>query len=124
MSDIQAYIDRISSLLRQAYHEFPFDLESEQPDIAIDSWIDEDRHDAGWFSGSDRYDQNKFIDLISNLECYHYRAMKKDNRGEPIYFNPLCQSFGEFRNSSTVIFQTNTPYPTPDMVRIWCNNQI
>ncbi len=119
-----AYMKKIVAALTNSYQGFPLDSESEVPEKALTDWIANP-------SGNNGQTRNKypesllhtFIHTISNLDCFTYRAVNTADNGEFEYWNALSQSFLEFKEAGTVIYQTDTQFPTPDMIKSWCQKQ-
>ena len=111
----------IRNVLTENYHQFPLDLESQQPSVSLKELIDRCNDNA-----SDRDTSleklHQFINGVTQLDCFTYRAVNQVN-GEPVYWNALQQPFDEFKQTDTVIYQADAPYPTSDMIITWCNKQ-
>ena len=115
-------INNITNLLIQNYHQFPLDLESQSPECSLEKLTCHagDR-EPEWLIPQETLQQ--FINGITKLDCFTYRAVNQVN-GERVYWNALQQPFDSFKQTGTVIYQTDAPYPTADMIIAWCNRQV
>ncbi len=119
-----AYMKRIVAALTNNYQGFPLDSESEIPEKALADWITNPPDNNGQTrERSPESLLHTFIHTVSNLDCFTYRAVNTADNGEAEYWNALSQSFLEFKEAGTVIYQTDTQFPTPDMIKFWCNKQ-
>lgn len=111
----------IANVLTENYHLFPLDLESQLPSISLKELIDRCNDNT-----SDRDTAQEimyhFINGVTQLDCFTYRAVNQVN-GEPVYWNALKQTYDDFKQTDTVIYQADAPYPTTDMILAWCHKQ-
>ncbi len=114
------YMTKINNMLKAHYEGFPFDLESEEPDVCIRELIDQINrlHQS---SSRDMSNEMKYryIDGVAHLPCFTYRAARKTD-GQMEYWNALHQSFADFKDQNTIIYQADAPFPTTDMIKAWC----
>jgi hypothetical protein len=116
------FINNITNSIIENYHQFPLDLESQLPKSNLEELISQAEDEkTEWLTFENI--QHQFINGVTKLDCFTYRAVNKVN-GELIYWNALLQSFDDFKQTGTVIYQTDTPYPTVDMIIAWCNRQV
>ena len=120
-NETTVYMNNITNVLTENYHQFPLDLESQLPSVSLKELIDRCNDNT---SDRDTSLENlhQFINGVTKLDCFTYRAVNQVN-GEPVYWNALNQTFDDFKNADTVIYQTDAPYPTTDMIIAWCNKQ-
>jgi len=119
-----AYMKKVVAALTNNYQGFPLDSESEIPEKALANWITKPSGNNG--QTRDKNPESllhTFIHTVSSLDSFTYRAVNTDDNGEFEYWNALSQSFLDFKQAGTVIYQTDTQYPTPDMIKSWCNKQ-
>ena len=112
----------ITDLLSRNYAQFPFDYEHQAPGTALTALMEKCTS-----AGSERKDDlailSQYFDAVVQLDCFTYRAVNKQADSDPIYWNSLLQTFDDFCNSTTAIYQTDTPFPTSDMIIAWCRRQ-
>lgn len=113
------FVNKIKTSIIKNYVGFPLDAESENPNFQLNQY-NKDIQESSWFEAQ-KY-SNDFISTVSNLECFTYRAVNIEN-GADCYWNPLLESFSSFKNEHTVVYQSDTSYPTPDMIFTWCMRQ-
>jgi hypothetical protein len=123
-NELNVFMNKITRQLKEHYHQFPFDLESQQPEIRLDTLVEQQLVESIPFkiSLSTTELMRLFIKGVTELECFTYRAVNKVN-GELVYWNALSEPFVEFKQPDTVIYQTDAPYPTTDMITAWCHNR-
>ena len=116
------FINNITNSIIENYHQFPLDLESQLPKSSLEELISHSGDEKSeWLT----YEiiLHKFINGVTKLDCFTYRAVNQVN-GELVYWNALQQSFDDFKKNDTVIYQSDAPYPTADMIIAWCNRQV
>ena len=120
-NEATVYMNNITTLLSKNYHQFPLDLESQQPENSLKELA---THclDISSIRDTSQESLHQFINGVTQLDCFTYRAVNQVN-GEPVYWNALQQPFDEFKQTDTVIYQADAPYPTTDMITAWCNKQ-
>ena len=119
-----ACMKKIVAALSNNYRGFPLDSESEVPEMALAAWIAKSPGNNGQTRNKNPQSLlHAFIHTVSNLDCFTYRAVNTADNGEFEYWNALSQSFLEFKEAGTIIYQTDTQFPTPDMIKSWCNKQ-
>ena len=112
----------ITNSLIKNYHQFPLDLESQLPECSLKklTYHTGDK-EPEWLTTKETLHQ--FINGVTKMDCFTYRAVNQvDN--ELIYWNALHQPFDDFKQTGTVIYQTDAPYPTADMIIAWCKRQV
>jgi hypothetical protein len=115
-------INNITNSLIKNYQQFPLDLESQLPESGLMELIDfADHKESEWLISKETLHQ--FINGVTKLDCFTYRAVNQVN-DDLVYWNALQQSFDDFKQPDTVIYQTDSPYPTPDMIIAWCNRRV
>jgi hypothetical protein len=114
-------INKITNSLINNYQQFPLDFENQIPSSNLDELINLADKESEWFTSLETLHQ--FINGVTKLDCFTYRAVNQVG-DELVYWNALLQSFDEFKQIGTVIYQTDTPYPTADMIIAWCNRQV
>jgi len=115
-------IKNITNSLIENYHRFPLDLESQLPEYSLKKLA----YHAGNIEPeclTTKETLHQFISGITKLDCFTYRAVNQVN-GELVYWNALHQPFDDFKQTGTVIYQTDAPYPTADMIIAWCKRQV
>ncbi len=120
--ETSVFIKNIKNSLIHNYHQFPLDLESQSPKCSLEKLTCH----AGDKESECLIHQetlNQFINGITKLDCFTYRAVNKLN-GELVYWNALQQPFDDFKQTGTEIYQTDAPYPTADMIIAWCKRQV
>ena len=116
------FINNITNSIIENYHQFPLDLESQLPKSSLEELISHAGDEKSeWLTFEIILHQ--FINGVTKLDCFTYRAVNKVN-GELVYWNALLQPFDEFKQTGTVIYQTDAPYPTADMIIAWCKRQV
>ncbi len=110
-------MNKLKRTLAKHYNQFPFDIESHHPDMCLSMYEDSIKYKHDKLSISER--MMLYINIVSHLECFTYRAVNHKN-GESVYWNPLTQPFASFMNTKTIVYQTDTHYPAPDMITNWC----
>jgi hypothetical protein len=114
-------MNKITRLIIKNYHKFPIDCESQLPVNTLKMLFDEcNSNKSKWNDSLEK--MNQFIDGITKLDCFTYRAVNQVE-DELVYWNSLQQHFDDFKKADTVIYQTDTPYPTADMIIAWCKRQ-
>ncbi len=107
---------KIINRLSQHYTAFPFDQPLQEPSLNLSKLPQSDYSDML----SDAEQRLITMHNISQLDCFTYRAVNKEDDGENVYWNPLEQPFNEFIEDDTQIYQTDSSYPPPDMIMAWC----
>jgi hypothetical protein len=116
------FINNITNSIIENYNQFPLDLESQLPKSSLEELISHAGDEKSeWLT----YEiiLHQFINGVTKLDCFTYRAVNQVGN-ELIYWNALQQPFDDFKKSDTVIYQTDAPYPTADMIIAWCNRQV
>ena len=115
-------INNITNSLIENYHQFPLDLESQLPKNSLEELIARagDKK-SEWLTFENNL--HKFINGVTKLDCFTYRAVNQVD-SELVYWNALLQPFDDFKLTGTVIYQTDAPYPTADMIIAWCNRLV
>jgi len=115
-------MNKITRLIIINYHQFPIDSELQLPENTLKELTDRfNSKQSKWNTTQEKV--HKFIEGVTKLDCFTYRAVNQvDN--ELIYWNALQQPFDDFKQTGTVIYQTDAPYPTADMIIAWCNRQV
>ncbi len=120
--EISIFIKNITNSLIKNYQQFPLDLESQLPESGLLELVDfADHKESEWLTSKETLHQ--FINGVTKLDCFTYRAVNQVN-DDLVYWNALQQSFDDFKQPDTVIYQTDAPYPTADMIISWCNRQV
>ncbi len=60
---------------------------------------------------------------LSALDCFYGRATKKGNDGS-VYWNPLAESFSDFRSEDMHFYEANEIYPPSDIIRKWSQENL
>jgi len=112
----------ILGFYQRRFDLFPLDLESQLPESSLEELVELSAdNESEWLTSVDTLYQ--FINGVTKLDCFTYRAFNKVG-GEFVYWNSLLQPFDAFKQTGTVIYQTDAPYPTADMIIAWCNLQV
>jgi hypothetical protein len=120
--ETSVFINIITNSIIKNYHQFPLDLESQLPESNLEELADlAGINESEWLTSQETLHQ--FINGVTKLDCFTYRAVNQVD-GELIYWNALLQPFDDFKQTGTVIYQTDLPYPTADMIIAWCNRQV
>ena len=120
--DTTAFINKITNCLARNYNLFPLDMEFQRPKSSLKEVVIRcDNRNTDWNASQENLHQF-IVDGVTKLDCFTYRAVNQVN-GESVYWNALKQPFDEFKTTDTVIYQTDAPYPTADMITAWCNRQ-
>ena len=113
---------KITRLIIKNYHQFPIDSELQLPVNTVKELINRfNSQQSKWITSQEKMHQ--FIEGVTKLDCFTYRAVNQVN-GELVYWNALQQPFDDFKKVGTVIYQTDAPYPTADMIIAWCKRQV
>ena len=115
-------INKITNSLINNYQQFPLDFENQIPSSSLDELLNlaADK-ESEWLTSLETLHQ--FINGVTKLDCFTYRAVNQDG-DKLVYWNALLQPFDDFIQDDTVIYQTDAPYPTADMILAWCNRQV
>ena len=115
-------INKITNSLINNYQHFPVDFENQIPSSSLDELVNlaADK-ESEWLTSLETLHQ--FINGVTKLDCFTYRAVNQDG-DKLVYWNALLQPFDDFIQDDTVIYQTDAPYPTADMILAWCNRQV
>lgn len=115
-------INKITNSLINNYQQFPLDFENQIPLSNLDELVNlaADK-ESDWNTSLETL--HEFINGVTKLDCFTYRAVNQVG-DELVYWNALLQPFGVFKQDGTVIYQTDAPYPTADMIIAWCNRQV
>ncbi|MBT3722827.1 MAG: hypothetical protein HOG41_05525 [Gammaproteobacteria bacterium] len=120
--ETSVFINNITNSLIQNYDQFPLDLESQLPKSSLEEMINHaGDKESEWLTSENNLHQ--FINGVTKLDCFTYRAVNQVD-GKLVYWNALLQPFDDFKQTGTVIYQTDAPYPTADMIISWCNRQV
>jgi hypothetical protein len=115
-------IQNITNSLIENYHQFPLDLESQLPECSLEKLT---CHAGGrepeWLTPQETLHQ--FINGVTKMDCFTYRAVNQVD-DVLVYWNALQQPFDDFKKACTIIYQTDAPYPTADMIIAWCNRRV
>jgi hypothetical protein len=115
-------INKIKNSLINNYEQFPLDFENQIPSSSLDALVNlATNKESEWLTSLGTLHQ--FINGVTKLDCFTYRAVNQVG-DELVYWNALLQSFDDFKQTGTIIYQTDTPYPTADMIIAWCNRQV
>lgn len=76
-----------------------------------------------------RSDEAPFLRLlhrrISELECWHYRAMRTETSGAQLFWNPLEEKYIDFKQAGTThCYMADSGYPARDVIRKWCEQRL
>jgi hypothetical protein len=120
--ETSVFINNITNSLIQNYHQFPLDLESQSPECSLEKLTCHAGYrEPEWLTTQETVHQ--FINGITKLDCFTYRAVNQVG-DKLVYWNALLQPFDDFKQDGTVIYQTDAPYPTSDMIIAWCKRQV
>jgi hypothetical protein len=112
----------ITNSLIKNYHQFPLDFESQLPESNLEELADlAGIKESEWLTSKETLHQ--FINGVTKMDCFTYRAVNQVDK-ELIYWNALQQPFDDFKQTDTVIYQTDAPYPTADMIFSWCKRLV
>jgi hypothetical protein len=115
-------INKIKNSLINNYQQFPLDFENQLPESSLDELVNLVADKESELHSS-LETLHQFIIEVTNLDCFTYRAVNQVG-DELVYWNALLQPFDVFKQDGTVIYQTDAPYPTADMIIAWCNRQV
>jgi hypothetical protein len=105
--------------LDEHYQGYPLADESQQPATAIFSILQS--------LTTDDAPEVRLIHRVQKLDCFSYRAYYANNKNETIYWNPLLETYAQFKDSAkntTIHYQVDMEYPPSDIIRTWLYDQV